>query len=29
MITGINKLKTLRNHISCKYKSKFDGRKFN
>ena len=29
MITGINKLKTLRNHISCEYKSKFDGRKFN
>ena len=29
MITGINKLKTLTKHISCKCKCKFDGRKCN
>ena len=29
MITGINELKTLANHISCKCKCKFDGRKCN
>ena len=27
MITGINELKTLKNHISCEYKCKFDERK--
>ena len=27
MITGINELKTLTNHISCKWKWKFDGNK--
>ena len=29
MITGINELKTLTKHISCKCKCKFDGRKYN
>ena len=29
MITGINELKTLTKHISCKCKCKFDGRKCN
>ena len=29
VITGINNLKTLTKHISCKCKCKFDGRKFN
>ena len=29
MITGINELKTLTKHISCKCKCKFDGRKRN
>ena len=29
IITGINVLKILINHISCKYKCKFDGRKCN
>ena len=29
MITQINELKTLRKHISCKCKCKFDGRKCN
>ena len=29
MITGINKLKILTKHISCKCKCKFDGRKCN
>ena len=29
MITGINESKTLIKHISCKYKCKFDARKFN
>ena len=29
MITGINKSKTLANHISCKCKCKFDERKCN
>ena len=29
MITGINELKTLTNHISCECKCKFDGRKCN
>ena len=29
MITGINKLKTLTKHVSCKSKCKFDGRKHN
>ena len=29
MITGINELKTLAKHISCKCKCKFDGRKCN
>ena len=29
MITGTNESKTLRNHISCECKSKFDGRKYN
>ena len=29
MITGINELKTLTNHIICKYQFKFDGRKCN
>ena len=29
MITGINKLKTLTKHISCKCKCTFDGRKCN
>ena len=29
MITGINELKTLRKHISCEYKCRFDARKCN
>ena len=29
MVTGINKLKTLSKHISCKCKYKFDGIKCN
>ena len=29
MITGINESKTLTNHLSCKCKCKFDGRKYN
>ena len=29
MITGINELKVLTEHITCKRKSKFDGRKCN
>ena len=29
MITGINELKALTKHISCKCKCKFDGRKYN
>ena len=29
VITGINNLKTLTKHMSCKCKCKFDGRKFN
>ena len=29
MVTGINDLKTLTRHISCKYKCRFDGRKCN
>ena len=29
MIIGINELKTLKKHISCKCKCKFDGRKCN
>ena len=29
MITGINELKTLTKHISCKFKCRFDGRKCN
>ena len=29
MVTGINKLKTLSKHISCKCKCKFDGIKCN
>ena len=29
MITGINESKTLSKHISCQYKCKFDGRKYN
>ena len=29
IITGINKLKTLTKHMSCKYKCKFDGRSCN
>ena len=29
MITGINELKTLTKHISCKCKCRFDGRKCN
>ena len=29
MITGINKFQTLTKHISCKSKSKFNGRKCN
>ena len=29
MIAGINKLKTLRQYMSCKGKCKFDGRKCN
>ena len=29
MITGINESKTLRKHISCESKCKFDGRKCN
>ena len=29
MIIGINESKTLRKHISCEYKCKFDGRKCN
>ena len=28
MITGINESKTLKKHISCESKCKFDGRKF-
>ena len=29
MITGINELKTLRKHISCECKCRFDARKCN
>ena len=29
MITGINELKTLTKHVSCRCKCKFDGRKCN
>ena len=29
MITGINELKILTEHVSCKCKYKFDGRKCN
>ena len=29
MITGINESKSLREHVSCKYKYRFDGRKCN
>ena len=29
MITGINESKALTKHITCKYKSKFDGRNCN
>ena len=29
MIAGINESKTLIDHISCEFKCKFDGRKFN
>ena len=29
MITGINELKTLKKHISCECKCRFDGRKCN
>ena len=29
MITGENESKTLRKHISCECKCKFDGRKYN
>ena len=29
MITGINESKILANHISCKCKCRFDGKKFN
>ena len=29
MITGINELKTLTKHTSCKCKCKFDGRECN
>ena len=29
MITGTNESKTLKKHISCECKRKFDGRKYN
>ena len=29
IVTGINESKTLIKHISCEYKCKFDGRKYN
>ena len=29
MITGINESKTLKNHISCTFKCRFDGRRSN
>ena len=29
MITGINESKTLTKHISCEYKCRLDGRKYN